>query len=251
MNIFEPPQAATGAASTPSYALARPTAANHYIGPAAALAGNAAGFSVAAMAETHDIGVAEEVWFSNLAKFAGNGGWSLGKAGDRFRFAISQADGSEVSNFTDADFFTDMRYKLFGRPWMLTMVFNGGTGVATLYVNGEIARTLTPAAGYGVSDPSNVPFIGRCDNAGAPLAAVSSSIYGCGYVESALTEAQVIEHYIASKYADAFVDGGAAWDNLYSFEDEATAPTTLSDLAGAVDFTRVGAPSTVALPRDY
>ena len=121
----------------------------------------------------------------------------------------------------------------------MTMAFDGTT--SNCYVNGELVRSMTPASGYQPASVSMVPYIGRNNNSGAPLPVENVEVLGCGYVEANVTHAEIIDHWLAVQASGNFADlPTTGFDNRWDFAGETTAPSTLSDLNGNIDFSRVG-----------
>lgn len=215
------------------------TANDHYVGSAGTQRGDATAFTVCAAVMLRRTPTGYECVVGNYDGFSGNGGWMLGFDANGWRFGVGQqSDGTVVFSGAGADLSSTLA---LGRITHLALTYTSGTGLATLYVNGQAQMTLTPTGGFQVAAVGLAPFIGRNTQATNILA--DGDVLGWGYDESLWSAADIAEHVLAVREADAFVDAAAGFTNLYAFAGEETAPATLADQLGGLDMTRVGAPT--------
>lgn len=196
-------------------------------------------------------------FFGTYRRFAGNG-WAIGHDGLR-PFVIITDGGPAIVNSGGA-----------GPGWQGNGIAGGttatldwgaltdaiyhlvyGSGTLSIYLNGTLVRSLGGLTGFTASGVA--PILGAIrNNAGGPVQPFNGAIAGAAYTGAvAFTEAQVLDHVFQSFNANRLVDGGAGFQNLYSFDGLASAPASLTDQIGAISLTRVGAPTIERSPARY
>lgn len=211
-------------------------ATNFFGGPVGTITGVAGGFSASVAGYLRRKPSTREFMFGTYSQFV-NGGWALGVDANRFKLMLTQAsDGSKLENFVDAAY-TDIPWVL-GKLFVLHFVWDGT--VATLYVQGDVAATITPTSGI-TFDATLGPHLG-VESRNQAEAFSSGAILGAAYGTQVMTADEVADHYFAVEGGAAMVDDPATgFDNLWSLDGESAAPATLADQIGAVDLTLTGA----------
>lgn len=211
------------------------SSANFFSGSVGTLRGNAAGFTVALLVRPEGFATDTETFFGNYNRFQAQGGWWIGIDTSRWKFGVGQqSDSTVVENFsTGLQDLTNYFGRILRRLYLFHLVYNGTT--ATLYINGQSIRTLTPTGGYQIADAALIPRIGRNTNAGASAPATTTGFIGAGYVESVFTDTDVLNHYFACLEAESFVD--ASFTNWWVTD---TAVADLIDQGASLDFLQVG-----------
>ncbi|MEQ9697996.1 MAG: LamG-like jellyroll fold domain-containing protein, partial [Sandaracinaceae bacterium] len=210
---------------------------DHYEAAAGVGIGVAGQFTASVMARPHLLrtpGYGTRIMIGAYRRFIG-GGWALGMDETRPKIFLTQAsDGSKLENFTGPEWPTFGA----GRFVILTFTWNGTT--ATLYVNGEPAATLTPTG--GIQFEASVGLAWGCESYGGNWP-FDGEIAGAAYTGAAGFSAnEVLFHALACLDADAMVDGGPGFANLWT-APSGSAPATITDAIGADDLTRTGAPT--------
>ncbi len=223
------------------------SAANNYAAAAATLRGDATGFTVMSLIRLIGSRASAGDIFANYRVFQPDGGWGISITDDdRIFFSIGQqSDGQVVSNFNGAYVSGtgtgNTTWRKYGRLFLAAMVYDGSE--AFLHVNAEEFGSLTPGSGYEIADAALTPFIGRNNSGGLPMPVEGLEVIGCGYVESAIAQSELIDHQLACMEAGRFVDlPTTSFDSYWNFDGETSAPAALIDQGGGgVNFTLAGA----------
>ena len=117
----------------------------------------------------------------------------------------------------------------------LVLTWDGGT--LRLYVDG--LRTQFTSDGTGFQPAAAPLVVGHVAAWNEPF--TEGGFAGAGYVETALSSAEVRDHLQACRDAGAFVVGDVAWEHAWSVAAPGAGfPATLEDLVGAGDLARTG-----------
>ncbi len=186
-------------------------------------------FSFAVLARPRVNAPGDEILFSNANTFLNHSGVRIGhQAGTGFSYYVSLGDGVSSSLFFVAD--TSELVANAGKLVLIHGVYTGTNIVG--YFNGTRASG-SPAQAFAPSGEVSRIGLGPFGIAEA----ASFDIFGVAYIEDALTDAEVFEHWDACAKASDFVQSSIAWDE---FNAGHVAAGTLPSQVGGVDFTEIG-----------
>lgn len=160
----------------------RLAAASSQNGVAGTLRGETAGFIAHALIRMDTIPTGFEIIFGNNNLYqTDGGGWYLGLDALAFRFGIGQLATGDTANSGGAGLqsYSTFFGRLIGRTFLLTLSYR--SGIAYLYINGELVQQITPSGGLGRANVAHTPYVGRNTNAGVPAHCVSPTIMGVAY----------------------------------------------------------------------
>lgn len=213
------------------------TANDYYFNATGSIRGNSAGFTSALLLQPESFPGSITYLFGNFELFQTKGGWYLGVDSNSWKYGVGAGDTGAVSINGDGGSglqnVTQYQGRYIRRMFLLHLVFDGTN--ATLFVNGQSVQSFAPVSGYREADTDLRPMIGRNNSAGTPRAADNLGFVGAGYVESAFSATDALDHYKLCLDNNTFVDQG--FTNMWVVT---SGSTELTDSIGSLDWTLTG-----------